>query len=139
MKGKLLTSLKRQIRLLNQEIVFLEEELKTILKAAEPKMLSNIKSIPDVGKKTAAIPIVASNGFQGFDSAKKLSAFGRMNPIEISSGTNIRMRSKISKRGNPTVRNKLFMYRIAACEYNPQCKSIHNRIVTKGKSKNWHL
>lgn len=134
MKGKLLTSLKRQIRVINKEIDLLEEELESIIKDSMPDLLSNIKSITGIGRKTAAILIVASNGFQGFSSSKKLISFWGMNPIEISSGTSIRKRSKISKRGNPAVRNKLFMCSFTACKYNPQCKNLYDRIIAKGKS-----
>ena len=135
MKGKLLTSIKRQIRQVTKEIDLLESEIEMILKDTVPELVTNIKSIPGIGKKTAIILIVASNGFQGFLSAKKLSAFWGMNPVEISSGTSIRKRSKISKRGNPAVRNKLFMCSFTACECNPQCKKLYDRIVAKGKSK----
>jgi len=39
------------------------------------------------------------------------------------------------KTYNPLVRNHLFLCSFTACEYNPQCKALYERIVAKGKSK----
>lgn len=33
------------------------------------------------------------------------------------------------------MRNHLFLCSFTACQYNPQCKALYERIVAKGKSK----
>ncbi|MCB0824545.1 MAG: IS110 family transposase, partial [Bacteroidales bacterium] len=40
-----------------------------------------------------------------------------------------------SKKGNPDVRNHLFLCSFTACHKNPQCNKLNERIVAKGKSK----
>ncbi len=134
-KGKLLTSIKRQIRQVNVEIKLLENEIELLIKQHEKELLSNLTSIPGIGKKTAIMLIVCTNGFSTFDNARQVSAFFGLSPVERSSGTSIRGRSRISKKGNPIMRNYLFMCSFTASYNNPQCKALYDRIVAKGKSK----
>jgi transposase len=47
----------------------------------------------------------------------------------------VRGKARISKRGNPLVRNHLFMCSFTAYLRNPQCKALFDRIVAKGKPK----
>ncbi len=134
-KGKVVTSLKRQLRLLKNEISLLESEIENRIKENKQEMLTNITSIPGIGKKTALFLIVCTNAFETFDNAKQLSAFFGLSPVEYSSGSSVKGRSRISKRGNARMRNYLFMCSFTACKNNPHCKAIYNRIVDKGKSK----
>ncbi len=134
-KGKLLTSIRRQIRQVNVEIKLLENEIELLIKQHEKELLSNLTSIPGIGKKTAIMLIVCTNGFSTFDNARQVSAFFGLSPVERSSGTSIRGRSRISKKGNPIMRNYLFMCSFTASYNNPQCKALYDRIVAKGKSK----
>lgn len=134
-KGKILTSIKRQIRNLEKEIKLLESQIESLIKMNEPELLTNISSISGIGKKTAMMLIANTNGFKTFDNAKQVSAFFGLSPVETSSGTSVRGKSRISKRGNPLMRNYLFMCSFTACKNNPQCKALYDRIVAKGKSK----
>jgi transposase len=55
--------------------------------------------------------------------------------MEYSSGASVSKKSRISKTGDARIRNHLFMCSFTACERNPQCKALYERIVAKGKSK----
>ena len=134
-KGRVITSLKRQIRQLEAEIKLLEKEQEQRVKEHEQVLLSNISSIPGIGKKTAILLIICTNGFRSFENAKQLSAFFGLSPVLTMSGTSVRGKTRISKKGNPLVRNHLFMCSFTACINNPQCKALFERIVEKGKSK----
>lgn len=134
-KGRVITSLKRQIRQLDAEIKLLEKEQEQRIKEHEQVLLSNISSIPGIGKKTAILLIICTNGFRSFENSKQLSAFFGLSPVITTSGTSVRGKTRISKKGNPLVRNHLFMCSFTACINNPQCKALFERIVDKGKSK----
>jgi len=79
--------------------------------------------------------IVSTNGFRDFESSRQLSSYFGLAPNERSSGSSIRGKSRISKMGDPLVRNHLFLCSFTACVHNPQCKALFDRIVLKGKSK----
>lgn len=134
-KGKIITSIKRQIRQLTSEIHLLENEIECLLKQFEPDLLTNLSTISGIGKKTAMMLIASTNGFRTFTNSKQLSAYFGLSPIELSSGSSIRGKARISKKGNPLVRNYLFLCSFTACKNNPQCKALYERIVNKGKSK----
>ncbi len=134
-KGITLQSLKRQIKHLQKEIIVLESHLESLIKENESEMLTNISSISGIGKKTAMMLISNTFAFKPFDNYKQVSSFFGMAPIERTSGSSIRGRSRISKKGNPLVRNHLFLCSFTACEHNPQCRVLYERIVAKGKSK----
>ena len=133
--GKLLTSLKRQLRNTRKEIEFLEAELEQLVKDHDQDLLTNLTTIPGIGKKTALFLIIISNGFRNFDNYRQVSAFFGLAPTEHSSGSSIKGQSRISKRGNPNIRNHLFMCSFTASQCNPQCYALYQRIVNKGKSK----
>lgn len=133
--GILVRSLKRQLKQLNKEIELLERVMEELIKENNQSMYSNIRSIPGVGKKTALLLIASTNGFKSFENHRQLSAFFGLAPTERTSGTSIKGRSRISKAGNPKIRNYLFLCSFTACKSNPQCSALYNRLVAKGKSK----
>lgn len=133
--GKTIRSLNRQLKHLQKEIKLLETEMEALIKTHEPALFTKIKSIPGIGKKTAILLIITTNSFKDFASSKQVSSFLGLAPNERSSGSSVRGRSRISKTGNPIVRNHLFLCSFTASVHNPQCKALYDRIVAKGKSK----
>lgn len=134
-RGKTIVSLKRQLRGLQKEIKLLEKEMELLIKSNEQQLYSSLKTIPGIGKKTAMLLIVTTNGFRDFESSGQLSSFFGLAPNERSSGSSIRGKSRISKTGNPIIRNHLFLCSFTASVHNQQCKALYDRIVDKGKSK----
>jgi transposase len=133
--GEVIRSLKRSIKRLTEEIAKLEKELERVVKENEPELLSNLQSIPGVGRKTALLLISGTDGFRRFGSANQVISYLGLAPMEYSSGTSVRKQSRISKTGNPQIRNHLFLCAFTACQSNQQCKALYERIVAKGKSK----
>ena len=134
-KGKVVVSLKRQIKQIKKEIILLESHIERIIKENEPELLTNLTSISGIGKKTALLLISSTNAFSSFENHKQLSAYFGLAPTERTSGTSIKGRSRITKKGNPLIRNHLFLCSFTACKHNPQCEALYKRIVNKGKSK----
>ena len=133
--GVLIRSLKRQLKQVREEIALLEAEMQALIQQYDGDMFVNLSSIPGIGKKTAAFLIVLTNGFRDFENYRQVSSFCGLSPTEHSSGTSVKGRSRISKRGNPYIRNQLFMCSFTASQCNPQCRSLYQRLVNKGKSK----
>lgn len=133
--GLLVRSLKRQLKQLQKEILLLEKQMELLIKQHEPSLYSNITSIPGVGKKTAMLLIASTNGFKSFENYRQVSSYFGLSPTERRSGSSVRGQSRISKSGDPKIRNHLFMCSFTACSCNPQCKALYERLVAKGKSK----
>lgn len=128
-------SLKRSLKHLQKEIHYLETELQTLVKAEYQDKLTLLESIPGLGRKTATMLLVLTDGFTRFSSASELCSYAGITPVIRTSGTSVRGQSRISKVGNRKLRNLLFMCSFTACKCNPACKALYDRIVAKGKSK----
>ena len=134
-KSPVVTSVRRQIRILSNEIADLELKLEAVIKEYQPDLLTRICSIPGIGKRTAIYLIVLTHGFEKFETSRQLISYFGLNPIIRESGSSIRGRSRISKTGDNHIRNLLFMCAFTACEHNKSCREIYQRITAKGKSK----
>ena len=124
-----------QIESLSATIDELQNKLVQMLKEYDSELLQNITSIVGIGQNTAALLILASDGFNNFDSAKQLSSYFGLAPTEHTSGTSIKGKRKISKMGNPLVRKKLYMCSLQASRYNKSCVDLYQRLLAKGKPK----
>lgn len=133
--GVMITSIKLQIKRIKGEILKLESELQSLLKDHAQKEMTQLMSIPGIGKKTASMLLVYSNSFKDFEEYRQFIAYVGLCPVHRQSGTSVKGRSYISKKGNKTLRNHLFLCSFTACLHNPQCKALYDRLVAKGKSK----
>ena len=134
-KSLVVTSVRRQIRNLSNEIVDLEAKLESVIKEYEPDLLTRICSIPVVGKRTAIYLIVLTQGFEKFESSRQLISYFGLNPTIRESGSSVRGKSRISKTGDKQVRKLLFLCAFTACKHNKACREIYQRLTAKGKSK----
>lgn len=128
-------SLKKSLKQVQTEIKLLEEKLHTLVKQEHQTLLTLLESIPGMGRKTAIMLIVLTDGFERFQNASQLCSFAGLTPIIRQSGSSIKGRPRISKVGNQKLRNLLFMCSFTACQHNAACKAIFDRITAKGKSK----
>lgn len=134
-KGILITNIKLQLRRLKAEIKKLDEALFEAVKESAQQEFTLLKSIPGIGKKTAAMLLVYSNCFRDFEHSKQFVSYVGLSPVHRQSGTSVKGKSYISKKGNKMLRNHLFLCSFTASIHNAQCKALFDRIVAKGKSK----
>ncbi len=106
-----------------------------MVKTAHQDLLKRLQTIPGIGKKTALILVVLTDGFERFQSGSELCSYSGLTPMIRQSGSSVRGQARISKMGNAKLRNLLFMCSFNACKYNKAYKAIYERIVAKGKSK----
>ena len=130
-----LRSIKRMLKHLEKEKEAMEKRLFFLVKKEHQDLLTRLETIPGIGKKTALMLVVLTDGFERFTSGSELCSYSGLTPIIRQSGSSIRGRARISKIGNGKLRNLLFMCSFNACKYNKACKAIYDRIVAKGKSK----
>jgi transposase len=128
-------SIKRSLKSNKKEVDLLEKQLEEIVKKSHQDLLTRLESISGLGRKTSLMLIVLTDGFNRFETASALCCYSGLTPTIRQSGSSIKGRSRISKMGNPKLRNLLFMCSFTACKYNKACKAIYDRIVAKGKSK----
>ena len=130
-----LSSLKRSLKSIQKEMSKLEAALEDIVKSEDQATLTRLQTIPGLGRKTAIMLPVATNYFRNFETASQLCSYAGLTPVIRQSGTSVKSRPRISKIGNPKLRNLLFMCAFNACKCNKACSELYERIIAKGKSK----
>lgn len=128
-------SLKKSLKHLQKEIASIEDSLLAMVKSEQQEILTKIESIPGIGRKTAMMLIVLTDGFKRFEESSQLCSFCGLTPVIRQSGSSIKGKTRISKVGNSKLRNLLFMCSFTACKCNKACRELYERIVNKGKSK----
>ncbi len=113
----------------------IERKIDVLITRYHSEMLQHLTSIPGVGKKTATMLIVITNGFKKFKSHKQLSAFVGICPRIFESGSSIKGRARICKMGMSRIRTLLYICAWSAKKCNNACKRLYERLVAKGKSK----
>ena len=93
-----------------------------------------LDSIPGLGDATIARLLAFVGDVQRFSNAKALAAFVGLNPTVYQSGSSVRGKSRLSKKGNATIRRALYMPAIVARRYNPIIKEFAERLKKAGKS-----
>lgn len=132
-----LRMLKSNIKTLDKQLKQLELTMEEILKSdvliwAKVKNLLTIKGI---GLKTIAIVLAETQGFALFENQRQLISFCGYDVVRKQSGTSIKGKSRISKKGNSHIRAAMFFPAISASSCNPKMKQIYTRINKKHSTK----
>jgi transposase len=128
-------SLRRGIRERQREQRRIQAEIEALLLGhTELNHLHRLLcSIPGVGPLTSQwlLPLLYR---QQFASARQLAAFLGLTPIHKSSGTSLRQRGRLSGRGNPSLRSRLYLPAVSAITHNPDLKAFYGRLIRRGKT-----
>lgn len=132
------------IRRMQDRIKMTDAQLKEILaevKAAIKRdtelkhTLDTITTIPGIGLLTAAVILAETNGFELIRSKKQLTSYAGLDVREKESGTSVKGKPRISKRGNKHLRKAMHLPALAAIRYSERYKAIFIRIVSRNSVK----
>jgi len=131
-----LSSIKRmkaRLKLLEKQILEVEKEIVNLIDKEESikERIENVCTIPGVGLQTVITVIAETNGFNLVRNSRQLVSYAGLDIIQKVSGTSVRGRAHISKRGNPHLRCCLYFPAFTAVKYNLPLQKLHNRIVEK--------
>jgi transposase len=137
--GLLETGLKQTIQKelvhLDRLTIKLSEQMEQIVEAHYKQLLTNLTSVPGIGKKTAMLLIIISSGFERFDDYRKLSSYIGICPRIFESGSSIKGKTRICKMGMSGIRALLYICSWSAKRYNKACRELYERLIAKGKAK----
>lgn len=90
-----------------------------------------ISSVPGIGFLTAATVLSETNGFDLITSKKQLTSYTGLDVIDKQSGTSIKGKARISKKGNKYLRKAMHLPALAAIRHDERFKAIFARLVQK--------
>lgn len=128
-----LQRMEKRIALLAKQEKEIQNEMKIVVETDEA-LKAQIKlgcTIPGVGFLTAAIVLAETNGFEFIRNKRQLTSYAGLDVKEKQSGTSVKGKPRISKRGNRYLRKALYLPALAALRSNERYKGIFVRLVSK--------
>jgi len=95
------------------------------------KMIVIICSLPGIGLLTAAVVLAETNGFDLIRNRRQLASYAGFDVIEKQSGTSVKGKPRISKKGNRYLRKAMHCPALTAIRHDERFKAIFARIVLK--------
>lgn len=129
--------IKLRINLINKQIAEIKKETTTIINgdAQISQSVKLICSIPGIGPLTAAVIIAETRGFELIRNKKQLTSYAGLDVKEKESGTSVKGKPRISKRGNRYLRKAMYMPAMAAIRHSGRYKAVFVRIVNRNGIK----
>lgn len=128
----------------NQRIAFLGKqtdeitaELSDLIKTDEDaqKSVRLLCTIPGIGQLTAATVLGETNGFDLIRNKKQLTSYAGLDVKEKQSGTSVKGKPRISKKGNRYLRKAMHFPALTAVRHDPRYNGIFIRLVSKSGIK----
>ena len=113
----------------------LEKKIAAIVDEEYSEAYAHLLSIPGIGKRVAAAVLGNFGDMENFTTAKQLVGYIGLNSSPRESGTSIRGKGSISRKGNSYLRKLFFLASLSACKYNKSCRDLYERLIAKGKAK----
>jgi transposase len=125
--------MKTRINLLNKQIMQIKEEISVLVKGDKEvkKSIDLISSIPGIGTLTAVTVLAETNGFELIRNKRQLTSYAGLDVKEKLSGTSVKGKPRISKKGNRHLRKAMHMPALAAIRYNERFKVLFTRLVSR--------
>jgi transposase len=120
---------------LNSQLAQAQKRLEDLVQTRFSAQQELLKTIPGIGVKTAIQLLIHTDAFENFEEVKSVVAYVGLDPSSFESGSSIHRKNRISKQGNSRLRKALFMASLSAKRYNPACKALFDRLISKGKQK----
>ena len=120
---------------IDEQIKQIEKKVRILSKDENVEEYQNLLSIPGVGERVAAAVIGHFGSLSDFASVKQVVSFIGTNPSPRTSGSSIRGRGSISRKGNRYLRKLFYMAALSASKYNSDCIRLYKRMLEKGKDK----
>ena len=125
--------LKKRIQFLNTLEKEIKDEITNSVKEHTDLMkdITNICTIPGVSILTAATVIGETNGFELIRSKKQLTSYAGLDVKQKLSGTSVKGKPSISKKGNRYLRSALHLPALSTIKWDDNFRDQYARIVAK--------
>lgn len=124
---------KQRVDFLNKQEKQIREELTELVKQ-DPEMqrlIILLCSIKGVGFLTAATVLAETNGFDLIRNKKQLVSYAGLDVREKQSGTSVKGKPRISKKGNKYLRKAMHYPALTAIRSDERYKAIYARLISK--------
>ena len=128
-----LNRLNERLKLLNKQIQEIKKEIDELI-ATDAEVKENIDllcSVPGIGTLTAVTIMAETNGFELIRNKRQLASYAGFDIKEKQSGTSVKGKTRISKKGNKYLRKALYLPALSTIRSTERYKAIFARLVSK--------
>jgi transposase len=128
---------KQIISSLEKQIAKCEDEIKATIASESwlAQKVAKLETIKGVGLITIAIIIAETQGFVLITNRKQLASYAGYDIVQRESGTSVKGKTRISKKGNSRIRAALHFPALVASRHNDELKEDFVRIIQNKPSK----
>lgn len=94
-----------------------------------------LNSIPGIGDLTSGRLLAELGDIRAFESVEALVAFVGLDPSQFESGSSVKRKTHISRKGNARIRAWLYLPAIQAKRWNPLMQPLVQRLTLRGLTK----
>jgi transposase len=125
--------MKARAKLIEKQVTEVKKEIIELINqdVAIKEKIDKVCTISGVGLQTAVTIIAETNGFNLIRNSRQLVSYAGLDVVQKQSGTSVRRRSHISKRGNPHLRQCLYFPSFTAVKYNMPMQNLYHRITER--------
>jgi len=133
----ILKSNKKLIKQVEQQLTGIKKQVDKVLSGDPPlkERIDKVATIKGVGVFTVVTIVAETLGFEHFNSIRQVVSYAGYDVVQNESGTSVKGKTRISKKGNRYIRNALYFPAMVACRYNETMKANYLRIIQKKPSK----
>lgn len=130
---KSMERMQARIRFLNSQEKEIKDDIAAIVNKNTDlkKVIDRVTSIPGVGELTAVIVLAETNGFELIRNKSQLSSYAGLDVREKQSGTSVKGKPRISKKGNRNLRKSMHLPALTAVKWDDNFREIYARLISK--------
>ena len=128
---------KQRLRLVGKQIDEVEDQVRQMCVQDEQlsQRIENITTIKGVGFMTAITLIAETNGFELINHKSQLVSYAGYDVVERQSGSSVKGKTRISKKGNSHIRRCLHFPALSAVKYTNEFRALFTRVFERTKIK----
>jgi transposase len=133
----IIQSNKALITQIDKQIEKCKIEIERLLKSDEIlfEKVKKLLTIKGVGIMTIATILAETMCFEHFNNIKQLTSFAGYDVVQRESGSSVKGKTKISKKGNSYIRKAMYFPAVVSCTHNPLMKNVYARVIQNKPSK----
>ncbi|NUO02176.1 MAG: IS110 family transposase [Saprospiraceae bacterium] len=131
---------KKTLQRAQQHIKFLQKQIQDIDRQIEQTLVQDpdlkakidkVCTLKGVSTLTAVTIISETNGFELIENKAQLVSYAGYDVVERQSGSSIKGKTRISKKGNAHIRRALHYPALSAARYDPNLHALYQRVVER--------
>jgi len=130
-------ALRRSAEAIEQETACLEEEMARHIEADEALRRDRdlLLTIPGIGLATASVLLSEIGHARRFAHVRQVAAYAGLSVSHRDSGTSVKGRPRLSKKGSTRLRTAMYFPALAAMRHNEAIRALSQRLDKRGKQR----